>query len=175
MTKDELRSVMKLELKRLASEDLKIKSRTIESALIKYLLSLHHKTPFSVIGMYVPMRGEPQWDWSQWSQYPWRLSFPSQEGQFEVPENLPLSGVWVSGGKEANPDILVIPGLAFTSSGYRLGRGAGWYDKLLAKFRPAFGCVGVCFDQQFDREFLVDTHDQKMQTILTEQRMVKIF
>ncbi len=172
MTKDDLRRVMKSELKALSTDDLKLKSQSIESALINYLDSLHHNTPLSVIGMYLPMRGEPQWNWSQWRQYSWRLSFPSPEGNFLTPFELPDSGIWVTEGESVAPDILVIPGLAFSTQGFRLGRGTGWYDKLLARFQPRLGCVGVCFDQQFGHEFLTDTHDQKMQMILTDLRMV---
>lgn len=174
MTKDDLRRVVKSELKALSTDDLKFKSQSIESALIKYLHSLHRLTPFSVIGMYLPMRSEPQWDWAQWKQLTWRLSFPSVEGSFLVPGQLPEAGIWVSEGEKVSPDVLIIPGLAFSSKGYRLGRGAGWYDKLLVGNKPRLGSIGVCFDQQFGREFSVDAHDQKVQMILTDQRMVTI-
>lgn len=174
MTKEDLRRVVKSELKALSTDDLNLKSQSIESALIKYLLSLHHITPFSVIGMYLPMRNEPHWDWVKWKQLAWRLSFPSQEGNFLAPQLLPQTGIWVSEGEKVSPDVLIIPGLAFSSKGYRLGRGTGWYDKLLVGYKPRLGSIGVCFDQQFGREFSIDTHDQKVQMILTDQRMVAI-
>lgn len=117
------------------------------------------------------MRGEPQWDWSRWKSFPWKLGFPSTEGGFKIPKSIPQSGQWVSVGEITEPDILIIPGLAFSLAGYRLGRGAGWYDKLLANNRPKFGCVGVCFEEQFGFEFPFEAHDQKMQMILTDQRM----
>lgn len=171
MTKDELRSEMKAQLKAHSSQDLRIKSQSLEASLIQYLCRLDHQSPLSVIGMYLPMRGEPQWDWSRWGSFPWKLSFPSNEGGFKIPKSIPLSGQWVSEGAVSEADILIIPGLAFSKSGYRLGRGAGWYDKLLAKGRPRFGCVGVCFEHQFGHEFSVEAHDQKVQMILTDQRM----
>lgn len=174
MTKDNLRRALKSELKTLSSQDLKLKSASIQASLLNYLHTLNHQTPFSVIGLYLPMRGEPQWDWSQWKQCPWSLGFPSQEGRFLVPTELPEAGIWVSEGAKVTPDILVVPGLGFSQQGFRLGRGAGWYDKFLAEFMPRLGCIGVCFDQQFGHEFPVEAHDQKMQMILTDQRTVNI-
>jgi 5-formyltetrahydrofolate cyclo-ligase len=45
-------------------------------------------------------------------------------------------------------DVVVVPGLAFTRAGDRLGQGGGWYDRFLAGVGPATAVVGVCFDEQ---------------------------
>jgi len=172
MTKDELRRLMDTELKSVSLTEIESKSLLIESSLINHLSGLSHQPPISVIGMYLPMRSEPHWDWKKWSLTPWQLAFPSKEGVFKVPQSLPQTGVWVSEGAVVLPDILIIPGLAFSSAGYRLGRGAGWYDKLLASFRPRLGSIGVCFDQQFGLEFESEAHDQKLQMVLTDRRKI---
>ena len=46
------------------------------------------------------------------------------------------------------PDVVIVPGLAFTSTGRRLGQGGGWYDRFLVGVRDDCVTVGVCFHEQ---------------------------
>jgi 5-formyltetrahydrofolate cyclo-ligase len=65
-------------------------------------------------------------------------------------------------------DLILVPGVAFTADGTRLGRGGGYYDRLLASL-PAHTCkIGVCFDAQVLPELPVEPHDQYMDFIATE-------
>ena len=65
-------------------------------------------------------------------------------------------------------DLILVPGVAFTRDGARLGRGGGFYDRLLAAL-PAHICkIGVCFDSQILRELPVEPHDQRVDFIATE-------
>lgn len=69
------------------------------------------------------------------------------------------------------PAAWLIPGLAFSLTGTRLGRGAGYYDRLLA---PSTALkIGVCLDCQLISEIPVQKHDVKMHYIVTETRIVK--
>ena len=82
-------------------------------------------------------------------------------GRFHIPEPsaaCPLMTV-------AELDYLVVPGLAFDARGGRLGRGEGFYDRLLAR---ATGLLcGVGFDEQFGAAVPVESHDLTMHRILT--------
>ncbi len=65
-------------------------------------------------------------------------------------------------------DLILVPGVAFTRDGERLGRGGGFYDRLLASL-PAHTCkIGVCFDAQILHELPVEAHDQHMDSVATE-------
>ena len=52
-------------------------------------------------------------------------------------------------------DLIVVPGVAFDRHGNRLGRGRGYYDKILKETRVARK-VGICFGFQFVEEVPVD-------------------
>lgn len=65
-------------------------------------------------------------------------------------------------------DLALVPGIGFTFDGGRLGRGKGYYDRLLAGV-PALKC-GVAFDCQIEREFPLEPHDVQLNCILTPTR-----
>lgn len=57
-------------------------------------------------------------------------------------------------------DLAVIPGVAFDAQGHRLGRGKGFYDRLLS--HPAFATiykVGICFSFQLVDKVPAEPHD----------------
>jgi 5-formyltetrahydrofolate cyclo-ligase len=56
-------------------------------------------------------------------------------------------------------DLLLVPGLAFTREGGRLGRGGGYYDRVLAKMRSGAGSIGVCFEFQVMATLPLEEHD----------------
>lgn len=64
-------------------------------------------------------------------------------------------------------DLIIVPGLAFDACGHRLGRGKGYYDRLLAKpgLQAAYR-LAVCFPFQFVREVPVETHDLAVDEVL---------
>lgn len=62
-------------------------------------------------------------------------------------------------------DMIVVPGVAFDRQGNRLGRGRGYYDKILKETRVAKK-VGICFDFQFVEEVPVDELDVRMDVVV---------
>jgi 5-formyltetrahydrofolate cyclo-ligase len=62
----------------------------------------------------------------------------------------------------------LIPGVAFDRAGFRLGRGKGYYDRVLSKVTALK--VGVCFGFQiFDRNLPHASFDMKVDQIISEQ------
>ena len=62
-------------------------------------------------------------------------------------------------------DLIVVPGVAFDRHGNRLGRGRGYYDKILKETRGARK-VGICFGFQFVEEVPVDELDVRMDLVI---------
>jgi len=74
------------------------------------------------------------------------------------------------------PALLMIPGLAFTAKGARLGRGKGFYDRFLALFLTTFAdrrqdiiLAGVCHSFQIVDSIPVENHDIFVDCLLTEK------
>ena len=66
-------------------------------------------------------------------------------------------------------DFILVPGLAFTPSGMRLGRGKGFFDRLLSHVPNAVSC-GVGFDEQVVPTIPVEPHDMALAHLLTPSR-----
>ncbi len=69
-------------------------------------------------------------------------------------------------------DLILVPGVAFDLKGGRVGRGAGYYDRLLAAF--AGPRCGVAFDEQIAEEIPCEDHDLAINYIVTPTRWVNV-
>ena len=65
-------------------------------------------------------------------------------------------------------DLIMVPGVAFTIVGARMGHGKGYYDKLLEHARPDAPLVALAFECQLFPEIPVQEHDVFMDRIITE-------
>lgn len=65
-------------------------------------------------------------------------------------------------------DLVVVPGMAFTADGLRLGRGKGYYDRLLSRAELAGTTrIGLCFPFQLLPELPTEAHDIRMHQVVT--------
>lgn len=70
---------------------------------------------------------------------------------------------------EVDPDILLVPLLAFDRRGMRLGYGGGYYDRTLERLRalkPVLA-IGLAFREQEMPEVPIGPHDQRLDWVLT--------
>ena len=67
------------------------------------------------------------------------------------------------------PDLIFVPGLAFAKDGHRLGRGAGFFDRLLAGRAARAFKIGICFSFQLVDAVPTERHDIEMDMIVTDQ------
>jgi 5-formyltetrahydrofolate cyclo-ligase len=90
-----------------------------------------------------------------------------QRGSFGVAEPIGKNTVAVS-----ELDLLIMPGVAFSLSGWRLGYGKGYYDRLLSREKPAGLRAGLCYEGQLVPALFGEAHDVPVQLIVTEARVV---
>jgi len=89
------------------------------------------------------------------------------------------SGVWglrqpKPEAPEVNPDILLVPLLAFDRSGYRIGYGAGYYDMTIARLRgiKSITAIGIAFATQEIPKVPATDRDARLDLVLTEREII---
>jgi 5-formyltetrahydrofolate cyclo-ligase len=85
-------------------------------------------------------------------------------------------GILEPAGPELAPaiddvDLAFVPALAVDCSGHRLGRGGGYFDRLLAA-GPGFPAFAVVYDEEVVERLPVETHDQRVAGAVTPSRLV---
>ncbi|MET3699235.1 5-formyltetrahydrofolate cyclo-ligase [Bacillus oleivorans] len=68
-------------------------------------------------------------------------------------------------------DLLIVPGLAFSLSGYRIGFGGGYYDRYLVDFPGK--TLSLAFKEQLMDSIPADPYDRKIQQIVTEGTIIQ--
>lgn len=67
----------------------------------------------------------------------------------------------------ADVDVWLVPGLAFTSAGGRLGYGGGWYDRFLAAASAQAVFLGIAYSFQVVSDLPLEPHDRPLTEIVT--------
>lgn len=116
---------------------------------------------------------------------PWKAAFPRVAGQGKLdfhivtdPKTQFVEGAF--GLREPDPKlcpmvdladvgVVIAPGRAFSGdNGDRLGRGGGFYDRLLAGLSPDVWTIGVSFRCQIVEPLPIDSHDIPVKQLVTE-------
>ncbi len=66
------------------------------------------------------------------------------------------------------PDVVIVPGVAFTRDGDRLGQGGGWYDRFLPQIRSDCTTIGVCFEPQVLASLPTEPHDVRLDCVVSD-------
>ena len=88
-------------------------------------------------------------------------------GAYGIPEPViqPFSLPTGEGQGGATTDVILVPGMAFDLQGNRLGRGKGYYDRLLQAM-PNTIKIGICFPFQLLPAIPTTPHDIKMTKVI---------
>lgn len=88
-------------------------------------------------------------------------------GSYNIPEPSGITPITCFTDKT----VCIVPGLAFTEKGERLGYGGGFYDRFLALF-PEIYTIALAYEEVITDELPVMPYDFKVNTIATEERLV---
>ena len=93
------------------------------------------------------------------------------EGSFGILEPCPTG----NDHQADEPDLIVVPGVAFDISGHRVGYGKGFYDKFLQHPDRTAHLIGLCHDfQLIDGAIPAEGHDIRMELIVTDRRVIHV-
>ena len=77
---------------------------------------------------------------------------------------------------EDYPEMIIVPLVGFSMSGYRLGYGGGYYDRFIGAKNKSGKIITVGFGYTFQEvnDLPIESHDQKLNWILTEKYLYKV-
>ena len=155
------------------------------SLLLKNLLNDHFVIQrHLVIGVFAPIEKEPLWflemddALENLTAYP---AYSKEEMVFRLAKRSKLEmnqdfGADILGPNQSEkvvtPKIIIVPGLGFSKEGIRLGRGKGFYDRYLED--KSVIKIGISFEMQIVDFIPTDSHDVKMDFIVTDHEILKI-
>jgi 5-formyltetrahydrofolate cyclo-ligase len=98
----------------------------------------------------------------------WRWGEPLAEGVWGLRQPKPEA-------PEVEPDILLVPLLAFDRAGHRIGYGAGYYDMTIARLRArkTVTAIGIAFAAQEVSTVPATPRDEKLDLVLTEREVIE--
>ena len=99
----------------------------------------------------------------------WQFGAPLTRGQWGIREP-------TADAPEAEPDILLVPLLAFDRAGFRIGYGAGYYDMTIRRLRglKAVTAVGIAFAAQEVPKIPATERDERLDLVLTEREAIDL-
>lgn len=90
-----------------------------------------------------------------------------ESGYFGLYEPIPKETKKVS---PEDIDLVIVPGLAYTEKGHRLGFGGGYYDRFLENYQGY--TLSLAFQSQIVQELPVEEHDKRVEKIISEAGVV---
>lgn len=131
------------------------------------------------IACYLPYGDEPDvelfLDWAIENEIEILLPVVKADGLldwviFEGVTTTGLLGFAEASGENIKPidvDIAIIPALAISRAGIRLGKGKGFYDRALPDFKPLPPVVAVIYEEELVDSLPNEPHDQPVDAVVT--------
>lgn len=169
-----LRRAIRAEITKLSAED----KLLLSSHIFSRLATCKELEKASVVALFISLDDEPSTDLiiEQLSLHK-RVVVPRIEGEemefYDLSEGVQKGAYGIMEPLATTPispdkiDVMIVPGVAFTRSGYRLGRGKGFYDKYLSRKGFRAHTIGVCYPCQLVENIPTEKHDKTLDSIVT--------
>lgn len=169
-----LRRAVRAEIAKLSTSD----KERLSAHIFSKITALQEVTQASTIALFASLPDEPQTAAiiEQLAQSK-RIVLPRIEGEemefYDISEGLHEGAFGIMEPIAATPispseiDVMIVPGVAFTRKGARLGRGKGFYDKYLSHSSFRAYTIGICYPCQIVEELPTEPHDKILDKVVT--------
>ena len=151
----------------------------MSAEICRSLLRLQEVIDASVVALFISLCDEPQTnDAIAELVKTKRVVVPRIEGEemdfYEISEGVAQGAFGILEPLSSTPiepseiDVMVVPGVAFTQNGERLGRGKGFYDKYLSRKGFRAYTIGICYPCQVTESLPTEPHDKVMDEVIWE-------
>ncbi|MGJ8672736.1 5-formyltetrahydrofolate cyclo-ligase [Rubritalea sp.] len=174
--KNVLRQKMRLTLKNLCDSEKKKQSDTLCECIAQYV---KHNPQINLVATFASLPTEPDLSKLHASsiQLVYPLSHINGVMEFYIVEDIHSLRPGRYGILEPDPslhqkvepskiDLFLVPAYAFTLEGKRLGKGGGYYDRLLAHRAVQSKLIGICFSCQILDSIPTEAHDIQVDEII---------
>jgi len=140
------------------------------AATVMLYLSTIHEVDTSPLALRAWQSGKtvvvPKVSWDQKRMLPVEISSLKDAMTMTGPVREPVSGKPIPLDLI---DLVIVPGLGFTPTGYRIGRGMGFYDRFLAQPEFVGLSCGMAFEEQVIQDLPVLDHDMPLSMLATDK------
>lgn len=168
-----LRRAVRAEIAKLSTSD----RERLSSQIFSRIAELQEVRQASVIALFASLPDEPQTDEIiERLSHSKRIVLPRIEGEemkfYDISEGLHEGAFGIMEPIDTTPiepseiDVMIVPGVAFTRQGTRLGRGKGFYDKYLSLSGFRAYTIGVCYPCQIVEKLPTEPHDRALSRIV---------
>ena len=171
-----IRRAVRAEIAKLSSSE----KKSISSQIFSAIAELQEVRQASVVALFASLPDEPQTGEiiEQLAQSK-RIVLPRIEGEemkfYDISEGLREGAFSIMEPIATTPvepseiDVMIVPGVAFTSDGARLGRGKGFYDKYLSLNGFRAYTIGVCYPCQIVENIPTEEHDRSLDRVVSSE------
>ena len=172
--KRSLRKEIRAEIGKLSIED----KQSFSSQIFSKIVTSSELKEASVVSIFVSLPDEPQTTTfiEQLLHEQKRVVVPRIEGDemnfYDISEGVEIGSFGIMEPISTTPiepsqiEVMIVPGVAFTPSGLRCGRGKGFYDRYMSRSGFRAYTIGVCYPCQVIDELPCEEHDKKVDKVI---------
>ena len=170
-----LRKKIRAEIAKLSAEE----KQSLSAQIFNKIATLSELEEASVVALFVSLSDEPQTaDFIEHLLHKnRRVVVPRIEGEemnfYDISEGVKVGAFGIMEPTATTPiepseiNVMIVPGVAFTLSGKRCGRGKGFYDKYLSHNGFRACTIGVCYPCQIVETLPTEEHDKVLDCVIS--------